>query len=71
VKPVAASSVWHRAPGRAMTRGSPNRKAGVLSPTGSTVGVRDPLKGWTREDAALTDTFSLEDPPVAGSGLGP
>jgi hypothetical protein len=33
--------------------------------------VRDPLKGWTREDAALTDTFSLEDPPVAGSGLGP
>ncbi|MEW2386126.1 hypothetical protein AB0873_29140 [Micromonospora sp. NPDC047707] len=33
-------------------------------------GVRDPLKGWTREDAALTDTFSLQDSPVAGTGLG-
>jgi hypothetical protein len=21
--------------------------------------VRDPLKGWTREDTALTDTFSI------------
>jgi hypothetical protein len=42
-----------------MTRGSPNRKAGVLRPA-----------GWTRKDAALTDTFSLQDPPVAGTGLG-
>ena len=23
-------------------------------------GLRDPLKGWTRKDAALTDTFSIE-----------
>jgi hypothetical protein len=32
--------------------------------------VRDPLIGWTRKHAALTDTFSLQDPPVAGTGLG-
>jgi hypothetical protein len=32
--------------------------------------VRDPLKGWTREDAARTDTFSLKDSAVAGTGLG-
>jgi hypothetical protein len=38
VKPVAASSVWHRAPVRAMTRGSPNRRAGVLPPAVLTVG---------------------------------
>jgi hypothetical protein len=32
--------------------------------------VRDPLKGWTREDAALTDTFSFQDSAVAGTGFG-
>jgi hypothetical protein len=33
--------------------------------------VRDPLKGWTREDAALTDPFSIEQAVVdrAGPGL--
>src|SRR6202034_1862214 len=40
VKPVAASSVWHRAPVRAMTRGSPNRRAGALRPSASTEGAR-------------------------------
>src|SRR4051812_12759399 len=32
-------------------------------------GVRDPLKGWSREDAALTDPFSIQDSAVAGTGL--
>jgi hypothetical protein len=70
VKPVAASSVWHRAPVRAMTRGSPNRKGWGPLPRRVNGGMRNPLKGWTRKDAALTDTFSLQDPPVASTGLG-
>jgi hypothetical protein len=32
--------------------------------------VRDPRKGWTRKHTALTDTFSLQDSLVAGTGLG-
>ena len=32
--------------------------------------VRDPLEGWTREDAALADAFSLQDSLVGGAGLG-
>ena len=32
--------------------------------------MRDPLKGWTRKHTALTDTFSLQDSLVAGTGLG-
>jgi hypothetical protein len=31
--------------------------------------VRDPLKGWTRKDATLTDPFSIQDPLVACTGL--
>ncbi|MFD1535365.1 hypothetical protein, partial [Pseudonocardia aurantiaca] len=33
--------------------------------------MRDPLKGWTRKDAALTDPFSIEQATVdrTGSGL--
>jgi hypothetical protein len=31
--------------------------------------VRDPLKGWTREDGALAGTFSVQDTAVAGTGL--
>jgi hypothetical protein len=29
--------------------------------------VRDPLEGWTREDAALTDAFSIEQATVRGT----
>jgi hypothetical protein len=32
--------------------------------------VRDPLKGWTREDAALADPFSIEQSAVGGAGFG-
>jgi hypothetical protein len=32
--------------------------------------VRDPLKGWTREDAALADPFSIEQATVDRTGLG-
>jgi hypothetical protein len=32
--------------------------------------VRDPLKGWTGEDAALPDRFSIRDSPFSGTGLG-
>jgi hypothetical protein len=32
--------------------------------------VRDPLKGWTREDTALADTFSIQDPAVDRTGFG-
>src|SRR5690349_5049303 len=50
VKPVAASSVWHRAPARAWTRGSPNRRAGVLRPSASAEGCA------TRSKAGLART---------------
>ena len=33
-------------------------------------GLRDPLKGWTRKDAALADTFSIEQSAVDGTGFG-
>src|SRR5207344_1809681 len=33
-------------------------------------GVRDPLKGWTRKDAALADAFSIEQSAVGGTGPG-
>jgi hypothetical protein len=33
-------------------------------------GVRDPLKGWTREDTALADTFSIQYPAVDRTGFG-
>ena len=33
-------------------------------------GVRDPLKGWTREDAALADPLSIEQAAVDRTGLG-
>jgi hypothetical protein len=32
--------------------------------------VCDPLKGWTRQDAALADPFSIEQPAVDGTGFG-
>jgi hypothetical protein len=32
--------------------------------------VRDPLKGWTRKDAALADPFSIEQATVDRAGLG-
>jgi len=28
------------------------------------------LKGWTRKDAALTDTFSIEQPAIDRTGAG-
>jgi hypothetical protein len=31
--------------------------------------VRDPLKGWTRKDAALADAFSIEQAMVDGTGF--
>jgi hypothetical protein len=31
--------------------------------------VRDPLKGWTREDGALAGALSFQYAPVAGAGL--
>src|ERR1700758_1369679 len=58
--PVTASTLVHRAPARAWTRGSPNRKAGAPPAILGEGGPRDPLKGWTRKDAALADTFSIE-----------
>jgi hypothetical protein len=40
------------------------RRAGTSSrgppPLGGDGGVRDPLTGWTREDATLADTFSIQ-----------
>ena len=32
--------------------------------------MRDPLKGWTRKDAALADAFSIEQAMVDGTGFG-
>ena len=32
--------------------------------------MRDPLKGWTREDATLADAFSIQQSAVGGTGLG-
>jgi hypothetical protein len=32
--------------------------------------VRDPLKGWTREDTTLVDTFSIQDSGVDRTGFG-
>jgi hypothetical protein len=32
--------------------------------------VRDPLEGWTREDAALADPFSIEQAAVGDTGSG-
>ena len=32
--------------------------------------MRDPLKGWTRKDAALADTFSIEQCGVDRTGAG-
>jgi hypothetical protein len=32
--------------------------------------VRDPLKGWTRKDTALADSFSMQDPLIAGTAFG-
>src|SRR5690348_12123643 len=48
--PVAASRVVHRAPARAMTRGSPKRSAGVLRPSASAEGCA------TRSKAGLART---------------
>ena len=64
--PVAASRVVHRAPARAMTRGSPNPKSRGPPPVRVGGGVRDPLKGWAREDGALAGAFSFQY-AVAGS----
>src|SRR6266702_4536694 len=33
-------------------------------------GVRDPLKGWTRKDTTLADSFSIQDALVDRTGLG-
>jgi hypothetical protein len=68
--PVTASRLVHRAPARAWTRGSPNLRAGALRPFRGHGGVRDPLKGWTRKDAALADAFSIKQSAVGGTGLG-
>ena len=58
-----------RAPARAMTRGSPNLKAGALRP--STRGrSRDPLKGWTRKDTTLTDLLMVQQSAVHVTCLG-
>ena len=32
--------------------------------------MRDPLKGWTRKDAALTDMFMIQQSAVDVTGLG-
>ena len=66
--PVTASTLVHKAPARAWTRGSPNRKAGALRPSSVRVGPGDPLKGWTRQDAALTDTFNIQQCGVDRTG---
>src|ERR1700757_4859082 len=68
--PVTASTLVHRAPARAWTRGSPNRKAGAPPAILGEGGPRDPLKGWTRKDAALADTFSIEQCGVDCTGPG-
>ena len=35
-----------------------------------TDGTRDPLKGWTRKDAALTDMLMMQQSTVDVTGLG-
>ena len=33
-------------------------------------GLRDPLKGWAREDTTLPDTFSIEQASIDGTSFG-
>src|SRR6476659_8132743 len=67
--PVTASTLVPNAPARAWTRWSPNRKAGALRPSSVRV-PGDPLNGWTRQAAALTDTVSIEQGGVDRTGAG-
>src|ERR1700745_1537449 len=68
--PVTANTLVHNAPARVWTRGSPNRKAGALLPSVVRVGRAIRSKGWTRQEAALTDTFSIEQCGVDRTGAG-
>ena len=52
-----------------MTRGSPKRMAGALSPVRGNRGGCDPLKGWARKDTALPDTFSIKQAGVDVTGF--
>ena len=53
-------------PGHCARPGGSVRPPAILSEGG----LCDPLKGWTRKDAALADTFSIEQSPVDGTGPG-
>src|SRR3954449_5816971 len=57
-----------RAPARAWTRGSPNLRAWG-PPTVGDRRTRDPLKGWTRKDAALTDMLMIQQSAVHVTAL--
>jgi hypothetical protein len=67
VNPLTAWMQAHRALARGMTRGSPKRRLGP--PTIADGWSRDPLRGWARKDAALTDTESIDYATVDVTGL--
>jgi hypothetical protein len=65
VMPVAASRVVHRAAARGHDPRIAESEPGPL-PVRVNGGVRDPLKGWAREDGDLAGTFSFWYAVVGG-----
>src|SRR6266498_3700949 len=70
VIPVTANSRLARAPARAWTRGSPNRKAGALLPSSVTVGCAIRAKAGLARTVPWPTRLSVQQPLVDRTGLG-
>src|SRR6266545_2484958 len=70
VMPVTANSMLARAPARAWTRGSPNRKAGALLPSSVTVDCAIRAKAGLARTVPWPTRLSVQQPLVDRTGLG-
>src|SRR6266508_2306925 len=70
VMSVTANSRLARAPARAWTRGSPNRKAGALLPSSVTVGCAIRAKAGLARTVPWPTRLSVQQPLVDRTGLG-
>src|SRR6266545_5450808 len=70
VIPVTANSRLARAPARAWTRGSPNRKAGALLPSSVTVDCAIRAKAGLARTVPWPTRLSVQQPLVDRTGLG-
>src|SRR6266540_859060 len=70
VMPVTANSRLARAPARAWTRGSPNRKAGALLPSSVTVDCAIRAKAGLARTVPWPTRLSVQQPLVDRTGLG-